>query len=87
MCYSVTGKTVVIGGRLGSTGMSVSCTVEETWGGEVNQGFGFLSDGSISLVWMCCSSQSRVMHHASETTKHGITFHMCADARVLSSGE
>lgn len=80
-------KIVVIDGRLGSTGVSVSCAVEKTRGGEVSQGFGFLSDGSISLVWMCCSSLSRVVHHASETTKRGITFHMCADAAVPSSGE
>lgn len=37
--------------------------------------------------WLCCSSLSRVVHHASETTKRGITFHMCADAAVPSSGE
>ena len=87
MCDSVPGKTVVTEGRLGGTGVSVGCAVEETQGGALSQGFGFLTDGSISLLWMCCSSVSCVVHHASETTKHGITFHMCADARMPSSGE
>lgn len=41
MCDSVTGKAVVIGGRLGSTDTSVSCAVEETRGGEVAKALAF----------------------------------------------
>lgn len=57
--------------------MSASCAMEETQGGEVSPSCGSLSDGSSSLVWMCCSSLSRVVCRASGTTKQSSHIFTC----------